>query len=317
MAVSPRLTPCDRLVAGYNAILALVWIPWMGTAAHASWIAAAHVAGASLPWLLARAPSRPSGLAAALRELYPMILAAGAWAEIDVFRRTVAPHNYDHLIAPLDRALFGRHLHEVWMPAMDAVWFSETMYFLYGAYYALIVLPLIVVAVQGRQAALRDMVFRLIVAYLACYLIYIPFPVDGPHFLYEPHQGPHTQGLVYRLVGWIQGSGDSLGCAFPSSHVTGAVAIAVSGWRWFSRPVALVLTLEAAGVAVSTFYTQNHYAIDSIAGVVVGLALQLAAVPWLNRVLGGADLRLPERVGGAGPRRAVPRPVGSPEASAQ
>lgn len=293
MALSHRVSPSDRLIAGYNVILALVWLPLVGAAGYASWIASAHLAAAGLPWLLARVPRRPWGVVVVLRDLYPMILAAGFWTEIDVFRRTIGPGNYDHLIAPLDRAVFGTQLHEIWMPAMDAVWFSETMYFMYCAYYALIVLPLIVVAFRGQRAALRDMVFRLMVAYLACYLVFIPFPVDGPHFLYQPHGGPHTQGLMYRLVSAIQGSGDSLGCAFPSSHVTGAVAIAVSGWRWFSRPVAVLLTIEAMGVVLSTVYTQNHYAIDSLAGVVVGVGLQLVAVPLLYRALGGAPARMP------------------------
>jgi membrane-associated phospholipid phosphatase len=312
MALSQRLSPADRLVAGYNLILALVWLPLAPRATHASWIAAAHLAAAGLPWLLERVPRRRWGVVVALRDLYPLILVAGFWSEIDVFRRTIGPGNYDHLIAPLDRAVFGTHLHEIWMPAMDWVWLSETMFFMYGAYYALIGLPLIIVAIQGRRAALRDMVFRLLVAYLACYLLYIPFPVDGPHFLYQPHAGPHTDGFFYQLIAGIQGSGDSRGCAFPSSHVTGAVAIAIYGWRWFSRPVAILLTLEAFGVVVSTVYTQNHYAIDSLSGVVVGVALQLFAVPLLHRALGGAPARVPLGLPDFAP---VWRRVNTPESS--
>ena len=293
MALSGRVSPSDRFVAGYNLILALVWLPLVDRAAHAPWIAVAHLAGCGLPWLLARVPRRPWGLVVALRDFYPVILAAAFWTEIDVVRSTVGPGNYDHLIAPLDRAVFGTHLHEIWMPRMDGIWWSEAMYFMYYAYYPLVILPLIVVAVRGQRAAGRDMVFRLLVAYLACNLLYIPFPVDGPHFLDTPHAGPHTDGLFYRLVAAIQALGDSRGCAFPSSHVTGAVAIAMFGWRWFSRPVAFLLTFEALGVVLSTVYTQNHYAIDSLAGLVVGIGLQLLAVPLLHRALGGARARVP------------------------
>jgi membrane-associated phospholipid phosphatase len=60
------------------------------------------------------------------------------------------------------------------------------------------------------------------------------------------------------------------------------VTIAFIGWRWFSRPVALLLTLEAAGVVMSTVYTQNHYAIDSLAGIVWALALQGLMVPFFK-----------------------------------
>jgi len=41
--------------------------------------------------------------------------------------------------------------------------------------------------------------------------------------------------------------------------------------------------LEAAGVVVATVYTQNHYAIDVLAGIVWAVLLQLTVVPALER----------------------------------
>jgi hypothetical protein len=66
------------------------------------------------------------------------------------------------------------------------------------------------------------------------------------------------------------------------------VTIAFLGWRWFPRGVAALLTLEALGVVVSTVYTQNHYGIDSLAGIVWALAIQLGVVPALVYFLGAA-----------------------------
>jgi hypothetical protein len=310
--VKARAAPGDHLVAAYNLILVFVWLPVVGQLPHASWIAAAHLTGAGLPWLFGRVPRRLNGPAVALRDVYPLILNAAFWTELDLIRTAYGAGHFDHVVAPLDQAVFGTHLHKIWMPSMSSLWFSEVMFFMYSAYYVLIVAPLIVAGLRGQRAALRDMVFRLVTGYAVCYLIYIPFPVYGPHFPDPPHVGEHTRGLFYQLTAAVQAGGDSRGAAIPSSHVVGAVTIAISGWRWFSRPVAILLTLEAVGVALATVYTQNHYAIDSVAGIAIAVPLQLSAVPALQRVL-RSPVRLPAV---ALPRlSSVFRRAGTPEGS--
>ncbi len=52
---------------------------------------------------------------------------------------------------------------------------------------------------------------------------------------------------------------------------------------WFKAPAAFALTAGALGVVLSTVYTQNHYAIDLLAGVVWALGLQIAVAPAIVR----------------------------------
>ena len=283
----------DRLIAAYNALLAGLWVVHVDQAAYAAWIAAAHAAAAAIPWLLARAPRRQAGPMAVLRDLYPLLFLAPYWTELDLLRDVLPPGSFDSLVATLDRLVFGLHLHVTWMPAMPQVGLSELMFFMYFAYYPLIFLPPLVMALQGRRAAVRDIAFRLMVTYIGCYLIYICFPVYGPQYLMETYAGPHTEGFFYQIVEAAHQAGDSRGTAFPSSHVAGAVTIAYVGWRWFSRPVAVLLTIEAVGVILSTVYTQNHYGIDSLAGLLWGLAMQIATVPVIRHLLRGARRRRP------------------------
>lgn len=311
MAVGYRTRAGDRLVAGYNALLAIVWAANVPRAEYGAWIAVAHLAAASLPWFWARAPRRPWGFFAAIREIYPLVFLLAFWPELDLLRDVLGPQGHDGVIAALDRRIFGVNLHAIWLPSMDALWVSELMFFMYYAYYALIFLPPLYLAFRGRRAAVRDIAFRLMATYLSCYLVYIAWPVYGPHFLSTPHPGPHTEGFFYGLVASAQAAGDSHGCAFPSSHVAGAVTIAILGWRWFSRPVALLFSLEALGVVLSTVYTQNHYAFDSLVGLIWALALQLTLVPVLRRLLRGPRFRrrapvLPD----FGPVLASPRTTG-------
>jgi len=275
------LLPIDRLIAFYNLMMAAVWAGLVPRYPWAPLLFAAHFAGASLPLLLRRAPSRSSRPWAGFRQLYPLLWLSAFWAELDFLRHLRPEQVYDAPVRALEYAIFGVEVPAVWMPAMPQVWLSEVMHFAYALYYPLIFLPPLVLAVAGRSAVLRDVVFRLLVTYLGCFLVYMTFPVDGPHYLLRGYEGSLSDGFFYGLVRTLQGFGDSRGAAFPSSHVAGAVTIALLGWRWFRRPVAILLTLEAAGVFVSTVYTQNHYAVDALAGVAWALALQLVVVPAL------------------------------------
>ncbi len=275
------VTPADWLAAGYNAVLALIWLALLGRTWYAPILLAAHAAAAAMPWLLVRAGDDLSPGVRWLREGYPLLWILPLWTELDFFvRRLLHASSYDWLIAPLDRLLFGGvHPDAVWMPAMHAVWFSELMHFAYFAYYPAMLLPLVYLSVAGNREAMRDAAFRVTLAYVACFLIYIVLPVDGPHALRTRFDGALTGGFFYRLVESAQESGDALGCSFPSSHVAGIVSLAYVAWRWLPRWSASVVTAAAVGVALSTVYTQNHYAIDSVAGITLALVLQTVIAP--------------------------------------
>lgn len=290
MDLSARVLPVDRLVAAYNAILVAVWVAAWGRAPHAPWLALAHLAALALPALLARAPDRLSPPLRALRELYPLVWLAAFWPELDLVHQLRTTPTFDHQIAALDVAWFGidgNHLNLIWMSRMPYGWLSEAMHFSYWAYYLLIAIPPMAVALLGRTAALRDIVFRMMLTYVACYVIYVLYPVYGPGLTLPRHDGPLTDGFFYRLVSVTLGAGDSPGTAFPSSHAAGAVTIAYLGWRWFQRWISALLWVEALGVLASTVYTQHHYPLDALAGFAGALLLQIAVAPALARRLGG------------------------------
>ena len=281
-----RLMLVDWVVAAYNLIFGFIWLAQVNKVWFALLLAAAHFAGLLLPWLLARAPTTLAEPMRTLREIYPLLFLAVYWPELDMLRPVLALQSGDGPVAALDLFVFRVPLHAVWMPNMSAVWFSELMYLSYELYYALVFLPPIVLLLQRRHAALCDATFRLVLVYLLCFITYAFFPVDGPHFLQESFDGPHTSGFFYGINQLLQASGDSLGCSFPSSHVAAAVSAAYIGWRYFPRWVAVLMSLEALGITLSTTYTQNHYAIDSLAGLVLALVVQVWLVPILYKRFG-------------------------------
>lgn len=276
-----RVRRVDWLLAAYNGTLALLWLGLAVRVWYALPLCVAHAAAAALPALLGRVPQPPSRPVRWIREAYPLLWIPALWVELDPLIGWMHEATFDPQILLLDLAVFGVHLDRVWMPSMPQVWFSELMHLAYYAYLPLIFLPPVVMAATGRMDAFRDMTLRLMATYVGCYLFYLSFPVVGPHEFGQPFEGALSNGFFYQLGAGAHQSGNVRGAAFPSSHVAGAVTIALLGWRWLSPGVAGLLTIEAVGVMMSTVYTQNHYGVDSVAGLCWALLIQLCLVPLL------------------------------------
>ncbi|MDH3458510.1 MAG: phosphatase PAP2 family protein [Gemmatimonadota bacterium] len=283
MDLKPTLRPVDRVVILFNAALALLWLGALGRVAFAPVIVVAQIAAAAVPYLILKIRPDAIGFGRGIRELYPIVFIAVSWTELGLIREVFHAEAYDALIASLDLALFGQNLQAIWMPAMPDVWFSETMFAVYFLYYPMVFGTPLIVFFTKRWTDLRDIVFRLTLAYLACFAIYVVLPVEGPSHSTTRYVGELTQGFFYRLSTGAVHAGDSLGTAFPSSHVVGVVTMALLAITWFSRPVAIVYVILATGVTASTVYTQNHFAVDAAAGVVYALVLWalVPSVAWL------------------------------------
>jgi len=283
-AATDRLRAADVLIAAYNAVLAGMWFSAPAATGRTIGLGAAHLALTLLPVLLRYLdPARPPWGLRALREVYPLLMLGFFWSELGWLFAARRPPFHDTLIAAVDLAWFGEHLNLTWMPAMPAVWFSEVMHFLYFSYYVAVFLPPVYLVAFGSREASTDAMFRLMVTYLSCFLFYLVFPVVGPAELMPHYVGPLTEGFFFQLTHGARAAGDSLGTAFPSSHVAGVVTAVIIAWKWLPRPVAWLLIVVGVGVTVSTVYTQNHYAIDAVAGVAWALIAQLALIPLVSR----------------------------------
>lgn len=285
--------PVDTLLSVFNLLMAGIWLTGVAAWEYAPVLVAVHAAAAALPWLLRRVerPSRPVWV---LRRLYPMVWLLAFWTEVDLVRRRLGDGAYDAWVVGLEDAVLGIHLHEVWMPNMHALWFSELMYAAYFGYYLTLVLPILWLLVRRSEEVVMDALFRMMATFTVCFLLYALWPVDGPRHMAAVFDGPNARGVFYRLVDLVAvKNGSSLGAAFPSSHVAGAFTVAWIARRHMPRWAYWILSLEAAGVFLSTFYTQQHYAIDAVAGVMVAVVVQGLAIPIARRGLSRATLGSP------------------------
>jgi membrane-associated phospholipid phosphatase len=102
--------------------------------------------------------------------------------------------------------------------------------------------------------------------------------------MYPRFVGENAQGFFRLLNDYLRASGDAAGTGFPSSHVTGSIGLAWIAWRHLPRPAAWAAAIVAAGVVPATVYTHNHFVLDSLAGVGLGVGAQAALEPVLLRL---------------------------------
>ncbi len=294
--MKPNFTAADRLVVGYNILMAVAWssviteselsLPMIGM--HAVLVVSSLAA--------ARIDANVSPTASAVRHTYPLLFVILFWMEMGLIRDVFHDVGYDARIVAVELAVSGRLLHQVFAQAIALPWFAETMSIIYVLYYPVVFVTPVIIALRRSHDAASDIVFTLAVAYCVCFVSCLFFPVDGPKRYLGVIEGAGTNAVVYTWVQTLVHAGDSLGTAFPSSHVVGAVVMALLAARWFSRPIAFLFAIEAAGVMASTVYCQHHYFIDMVAGSAVAVAVFFLIAPVLRRA---AD---------AHPARAMPRP---------
>ena len=294
--------PVDRWTAFFNLALGLTWMPLVGATPLAGWFVAVHLTAAAFPWLLARAPAELSPGVRVIREIYPVLWIGGFWSEFGLRYDFIRTLPNDALVTRLDWLIFGFHPHLRWMEAMPLPWLSALMQGAYFTYYPLLLGTPIVVLLIGPRTSLRRLVLRLAVGYLGCFLVYLAFPVEGPTNLPTLLTGGGADWL-YAWNDGIRAAGDSLGTAFPSSHVVGSFTIAWIAWETGPRWIAWLATAAASLIPFATVYTRNHLAVDALAGLGLALVLQALVVGYLERRYAVSD---PAMVGSPNVRPVVP-----------
>jgi membrane-associated phospholipid phosphatase len=271
------LLPVDRIFLAFNLIFAILLGTFVPVAPQAAWLVLAHLAALALPGILVRAGPR----LAALRELYPIIGVCLCWTELGIRYAWVNTTPNDRLLTAIELGIFGYQPSLEWMRMLPAA--GPLMHGWYAAYYvALIGVPLLVLA-SRRRSAIRSLVLRISMSYLGCFLIYAVFPALGPDELYGAEGAAAVGGALYGVHSAIQAAGNSLGTAFPSSHVAGAITLAWIAVKWCPRAVAWASSVLAGGMGLAAVYTGNHFVLDVVAGAILAIVLQAFVAPALER----------------------------------
>jgi len=280
-----RLRAVDLLLLGYLGVVSAVAVVRAPSQPGCWWLLGAHGLFLVLLVLITRPGLGPVGRT--LREIYPLLLLAGLYAELDVLNGATSRPVYDALVQRWELAIFGVQASTAWWQSAPSRFWSAVLHAAYFSYYFIILVPALFFVWRRDLEAVRHFVLVVMTVFVLCYLAFIFFPVAGPYYLFPRPAAWFTDNYPARLVYATLAGGSSYGAAFPSSHVAATVAAALAGYRG-SRPLGLLLAVPTALLTVGVVYCQMHYAVDAVAGLGVGVAvawaLGLRRSPVLSRL---------------------------------
>jgi membrane-associated phospholipid phosphatase len=227
-----------------------------------------------------------------LLDWLPIVLVPALYAELAPLNIAVHGGTYfDDIIIRWEQALFAGLPSRDWAAALPSLPLSELLHAAYLSYYFIIFVPPLLLFLRGRTVEFRATVFTVMLAFFVHYVFFIYFPVQGPRYLFAPPGGQLANGTFYTLTHRVLEAGSSQGAAFPSSHVGVSVAQTLITFVYMPR-FAVLLAALTAGLALGAVYGGFHYAIDALAGLLLGAAAFIAA-PRVARLLAAGTDRQP------------------------
>jgi membrane-associated phospholipid phosphatase len=259
------------LTASYLAITALL-IASFGSAVPARvQLDAAHLLLSGLLLILNRARPR-AGIGRVIRDWHPLALFPLLYKEVELLAPVLGDWRLTAAIPAWEAALFAGQPSLYLSERLAFVPLSEFLHFCYLSY--VIVIPAVAGYwyVSRREAAFGELLLLLSAVLLGSYLFFILLPVDSPYYVSQRLGPPLSRHFFFDLVHQVSDRGGARGGAFPSAHVSGAVVVSLVAWR-HQRRLAYLLVPIAVSVMIATVYGRFHYALDSLAGAALAIAV--------------------------------------------
>jgi membrane-associated phospholipid phosphatase len=266
--------PSERLTIAAALVLSAVTAAAQPDGAALRLLAFLAIGAATL--LLARAP--PRGLAGFVRDWLPVGAVLTVFLLLQPVIESAVPWRLDAALAAFD----ARYL-----AAAVAAWhavlgrpaaLTDAMYLAYVSYY-LLPLGIAVIAWRRGPETFGRVAFGLLLGFYLTFLGYLLLPASGPRLPPALAARQLGGGAVSDAVrAFLHAAEATTLDAFPSGHTAIALIAAALGSRLVARPAAAALWLWAAAIVFSTVYIHVHYAVDLLAGLVLG-ALVLGACP--------------------------------------
>jgi membrane-associated phospholipid phosphatase len=219
-------------------------------------LAAAH-------WWLPRSP-----VVRGLREVVPFLACILIYTNLHDTIGFVNPHDVHHILAALDRQIFGV-IPCVWAERFITAERTEVMTLFYVSFAWIAPSTALILLAQRRLAEFRAAILGVLMCFYLGYLLYVLFPAAPPRLVlvYEftrtlqgyPHLFSNLSARAFELL-----PVDSR-AAFPSLHAAVSLVALVYAWR-FVRAWFWVLLPSSLGLWISTVYLRHHYVVDLIAG---------------------------------------------------
>jgi membrane-associated phospholipid phosphatase len=208
-----------------------------------------------------------SGAAPWLRAWTPLLVLFFLYAELPTLI-AAAGHvqPLDEVVIRWEQRLFGGQPARSWAARDGTPLLSEMLHFAYLSYYPIIYALPVALWFGRRREDFATAALGLLLTFVACFACYIAFPVAGPRYLWT---SAAPDGVFRSTATWLLQSGSSRGTAFPSSHVAVAVAQSILAARLLPR-LGVPIVFLTVGLGAGAVYGGFHYAVDVLAGAVLG-----------------------------------------------
>jgi membrane-associated phospholipid phosphatase len=280
-----RLSFAEQVALGFFAYITLAAFGF-DLAPRDRWVIVALNTVAVATMVALSRDSRQTRWLATARDWLPALLILVAYRESGLLLKPDPSHRLDYLFIQWDRLLLKNGIVQAVLYA-GAPWLQRYLEFAYLLCYPLVPLGVAAIYFASRRAklnapaappgrrAIDDFWATVLLATLFCYAVYPFFPLTPPRVLFRDVPGPHIEPLLRKWNFWLLDHYSVQACIFPSGHVAAVTAVALAVWKHARRVGALFLFL-AASIAVATVYGRYHYAVDAVAGALVGVAAYCA-----------------------------------------
>ncbi len=271
MTLRALLRPVDLSTVIYLLLLSFVILFFHEGIDGWGWYVLVHLGAVLIILGMIRMAEGNGGWLGLVRHWYPVAIFPPLFAEMNDLVNIIFPFWANTWLIRLDHALFGVHP-TVWFERVATPALTELMVIFYLFYYFLIPAAALPLYLRKKRRAFDGLMFNISLAFYLSFIGFLIFPAVSPRVtLAQLQVGPLQGGWLLGILGWVQGFGGIYGGAFPSSHVTVAFATLLSSYRYQRRVFWLLLPF-VLGLAVSTTYCRYHYAVDAIAGALLGMA---------------------------------------------
>jgi membrane-associated phospholipid phosphatase len=203
------------------------------------------------------------------RHWYPHLFFLFCFEELAYLVHLVDPSWQDTKLIAFDHWLFGVHP-AVWLEQFATPWRNDFFQLVYLTYFVYLLVLGGILYYRREWHAYWSVMTYSIVGYVIGYLIAVFFPIESPWFaMAGMWHGNLDGGPFTATINFIEHYGRVRGAAFPSAHVTGAVAAVWGCWR-FRRWLFWIMLPLVAAMCVSTIWGRYHYVADVFGGIITG-----------------------------------------------
>ena len=267
---SLNLLPSDWITVLYLAVSSVLMLIFHRNVARWYIFLSIHIAATLGILSLHFVPGPLSPLLQFVRDWYALATILLFYWGVKPLTQMVFQGMFDDRIVRWENRLFKGQPSTYLSARFPSVALSEYLHLCYLSYYFIPVFLPTMLYFRGKGEAFFETLFAELFTFNLCLIWYIFFPVAGPRYISEKIDESLSSRPLCRLTHAILSRASTKGAAFPSSHSALAIVVLLCGAR-YDLVSFVILFPFCTGLVVGTVYGRFHYALDAVAGVLLGV----------------------------------------------